>query len=509
MLPEFLYAIIAICVIVITSIIGIIAAKIPAFLKSHVTDHLIVGGGIAGLYAAYDLANSGAKVILIEKSDRLGGRALQQEWHGAQIKLGAGIIRNGDSELLTLLHTLGLKTAQLDNYQIQVARRGAKWSATDRASAIVKIKAAMTRGGPLYGAAELQAGITFRKFIEESFEPEYAADIIAHFGYTDMLEADASTTIAKYPIDDIMAEGSTASYKDPPRVIASDGEYEGWTLLIETLRRKIEEYGGRIITRCGLTALEEEPYPMTLNPSSLSLPSAGWPNLIARTSSGHVIKIKLKIVIATAQDFYRQVLRAGPALQLLSAAALAIDAAVGSVPFTRAFTYYPKVEPGALAAAFKSMTIMPLEAHKNTYLNQRIVPFTDKVLMSVYADGAQADAWAEIYKKSSKAEIMARVDQGCLSALELAQGPPARHKILGSDELNYKFKSTDIIWHYWPIGIHYWRPAAQNNTKSSLPPSVFRRNYGRIGICGEVVAPGQGWVNGAIESVNLMLNEWK
>ena len=38
---------------------------------------LVIGGGIAGIQAALDLANSGHQVYLVEKSASLGGRMAQ------------------------------------------------------------------------------------------------------------------------------------------------------------------------------------------------------------------------------------------------------------------------------------------------------------------------------------------------------------------------------------------------------------------------------------------------
>jgi phytoene dehydrogenase-like protein len=38
--------------------------------------YTVVGGGIAGLTAANALAGNGNKVVLLEQSERLGGRAI-------------------------------------------------------------------------------------------------------------------------------------------------------------------------------------------------------------------------------------------------------------------------------------------------------------------------------------------------------------------------------------------------------------------------------------------------
>jgi len=38
---------------------------------------LVIGGGVAGMQAALDLANAGVKVFLMERSPTLGGRMAQ------------------------------------------------------------------------------------------------------------------------------------------------------------------------------------------------------------------------------------------------------------------------------------------------------------------------------------------------------------------------------------------------------------------------------------------------
>ncbi|MDO8721096.1 MAG: FAD-dependent oxidoreductase, partial [Syntrophales bacterium] len=45
--------------------------------KQTIGAALIIGGGIAGVQASLDLANSGIKVYLLEKSPAIGGRMAQ------------------------------------------------------------------------------------------------------------------------------------------------------------------------------------------------------------------------------------------------------------------------------------------------------------------------------------------------------------------------------------------------------------------------------------------------
>ncbi|MCD6530123.1 FAD-dependent oxidoreductase, partial [Candidatus Bathyarchaeota archaeon] len=41
------------------------------------TNVLVIGGGVAGIQAALDLADTGYKVYLVEKSPSIGGRMAQ------------------------------------------------------------------------------------------------------------------------------------------------------------------------------------------------------------------------------------------------------------------------------------------------------------------------------------------------------------------------------------------------------------------------------------------------
>ena len=55
----------------------------------------IIGSGIAGLVAACDLARSGKKVVVLEKAERFGGRAMTIEKNGALFNLGGHAFYRG------------------------------------------------------------------------------------------------------------------------------------------------------------------------------------------------------------------------------------------------------------------------------------------------------------------------------------------------------------------------------------------------------------------------------
>lgn len=68
----------------------------------------VVGGGMAGLAAAHELATSGAEVIVLEGSDRVGGKLLVGSVGGLTLDLGAESILARRPEGLDLIHRIGL-----------------------------------------------------------------------------------------------------------------------------------------------------------------------------------------------------------------------------------------------------------------------------------------------------------------------------------------------------------------------------------------------------------------
>src|SRR5580704_12118664 len=72
---------------------------------SHV---VIVGGGIAGLSAAYELAKAGIPHTLIEKQPRLGGVIETRQWEDCLLECGPDSFISAKPEAMALIRELGL-----------------------------------------------------------------------------------------------------------------------------------------------------------------------------------------------------------------------------------------------------------------------------------------------------------------------------------------------------------------------------------------------------------------
>ncbi|ACU54745.1 protoporphyrinogen oxidase [Acidimicrobium ferrooxidans DSM 10331] len=69
---------------------------------------IVVGGGISGLAAAWEAARHGASVMLLESSDRLGGKLLTSHVGGSLVELGPDSLLTRTPSALELVDSLGL-----------------------------------------------------------------------------------------------------------------------------------------------------------------------------------------------------------------------------------------------------------------------------------------------------------------------------------------------------------------------------------------------------------------
>jgi len=69
---------------------------------------IIVGAGISGLAAAYQLQKAGYDVVVLDQNDHVGGRMFTIDWEGFRVDGGAKFVTTSDRSLLEMVHELDL-----------------------------------------------------------------------------------------------------------------------------------------------------------------------------------------------------------------------------------------------------------------------------------------------------------------------------------------------------------------------------------------------------------------
>ncbi len=136
---------------------------------------LVIGGGVAGLRSAYDIARRGIKVTLIEKTPFLGGRMAQLETvfpteENARESLHA-LIEKVTAHPLITIYTLAEMVGYggyIGNYEVQIRQKSRGLSGVVAEA----VMAACTQEVP----DEFNYGLTKRKVIYRSYEGCYPSD---------------------------------------------------------------------------------------------------------------------------------------------------------------------------------------------------------------------------------------------------------------------------------------------------------------------------------------------
>ena len=72
------------------------------------TQTIVIGAGIAGLAAAYQLKKAGHDVQVLEANSYVGGRMFTIQWEGFQVDGGAKFVTTSDRSLIDMVRELGL-----------------------------------------------------------------------------------------------------------------------------------------------------------------------------------------------------------------------------------------------------------------------------------------------------------------------------------------------------------------------------------------------------------------
>lgn len=399
-------------------------------LKTFKTvDYIIVGGGIAGLYAAWNLRKREplASIVVLEGSQLLGGRAKTKYFAGMHVPTGAGIGRSRDVKLKALVRDLGLgpieERPKHVYLQAELAPLRSRWQGLWRR---------VLKQIPKYVSQchVHQTTCTFEDALYAILGEEDAAVFILLSGYTDFLQAHAMDVVNWYGMQD----------NAPLTSVGGDNIfYVKWDKVIEAL---VEGIGienirtGAVVTRVRGGRVECRDGRQSL-----------------------VWQARKHIYVGVPGPQLKYLFRQHEPLKYL-----------GNQPFVRVYAVLEKAIEG-----LKGYTVVGNEL-------QKVIPMSadGRVVMIAYADNEDArSCWkaaASYNKRWFETRLNAAFHLEGRSRVKIAR-----------------------MWHkYWYVGTHFF-------THGDVSLHELQRVSHRISLIGEAVSHKQGWVEGALESVDNVL----
>lgn len=143
---------------------------------------IVIGGGIAGLSAAWDLHKKGHKVRVLESEPVAGGRMRGLYWNNRWFDLGAVQVSNKDKELHAIAHELGL-TPRMQPYKGGIVDYE-MWR-DDRQKAYYFDSAKVSTSGMKYGALSVSGKMRCLKILP---------DVLKQFGINKKCNVNSADT---------------------------------------------------------------------------------------------------------------------------------------------------------------------------------------------------------------------------------------------------------------------------------------------------------------------------
>ncbi len=148
---------------------------------------IIVGGGIAGLSAAYDLASAGVPHTLIEKQPRVGGVIQTQQWEDCVMECGPDSFLSAKPEAMKLIQELGLGGDVIgskdDERVTYIQRRGKLVRLPEGTTMFVPTRPSSMLASPLVGwGTKIRMGLEFLRGPRTYPDRSVSEFVTDHFG---------------------------------------------------------------------------------------------------------------------------------------------------------------------------------------------------------------------------------------------------------------------------------------------------------------------------------------
>jgi len=409
-------------------------------------DMIIVGGGISGLYSAYKIKQKypRKRIAILEKYDYLGGRMGNKLFEGEQVVTGAGVGRKEkDKLLIKLLEEMHVKSHEFIT--------GPAYSPVIQFPCDVK---AIFLDLKKQFDCEKHSAMTFNKYATGILGKKIYNQFIVCAGYTDYEEESAYETIHHYGFDD---------------------NFSTWTALGIPWKELVEKLGKKI----GVNNIFYSQNVQHIYTNQNDGVSGGECYIIESKMKNRTMYFEAKhIIVATTIEALKKIMPGASNKK-------SIYQQIHSQHFLRIYGKFSKESTKIMKMAVPNTLIVPGPLHK-------IIPMNpDKgIYMISYTDN-EAASLLHKYEKNTKKnrDALARL-------LE---------KSIGLQDHTLELENIDEC--FWTEGTHYYQPLKDVCRNRDYFIKLAQHPFENIWVVGEMVSKKQGWVEGALESVEAVIDE--
>ncbi len=319
----------------------------------EIYDYIIIGGGIAGLYSLHLLNKSkkDLKILLIEKEDYLGGRILNKNFHGTNIKLGAGIAKEDNKHLLKLLDKFDIKYFKGDGEKKIV---DPNFNKDYHFGIIKKIKTTIKQ---LKEANIAYSHLTVKQFLKKYLTQSEFKSYTSHLQYAEYMDGDINYYVNNDPMYDDNVIGSYSVF------------YVDWDILLKKILENSKKSQFKLNCSCKKIKKQEKYF------------------IIETDTDRYYTK---KVICAVTINVFNQITK--------SLSIPKYSNYIGSIPFSRIYTYHRKGH-NFISKNTGSFNVMFNRLHK-------IILYGDKILMASYTNGKNSDFWNKIKSKQKMLKMV-------------------------------------------------------------------------------------------------------
>ena len=409
-------------------------------------DFIIIGSGVAGLYAAYQIKRispPNTTFLILEKNTKqwMGGRIGNDTFYGADVVVGAGVGRkNKDHALIQLLKDTKVPYSEFVSTRNYIP----PFQPVDLMDAMRTLKSEYKKH------PDQHRDKTFKQFFIEVFGAKLYKDFVITAGYTDFENADIYETLYHYGMDDNVAGWTGFSLS--------------WKALVETLYDRIGKEHFKFSAEVKrIQKIENDEFEIT---------TADNKRYYAN-----------KVIVATTIDAVKRIIPG-------ASARTSVYQQIHGQPFLLVYAKFDRASTEIMkkhVTAFTPLTgplqkIIPMDPSKGVYM----IAYTD-------------NAHATVLKAKGALENTRKNCEMYSKWLEDALGIPK----------DTRLTIIAITDYYWSVGTHYYAPLSDEfKTRSEFIRKAQNPMKGIV-VVGEMVSRHQGWVEGALESVDKVITrDW-